>query len=144
MKKDAWLKIEREFNCQSIETPRTADILKNNYINFKRKVKKQYADEKVYHRGTGGGPSKSFLESSTAVSIGEMLQNKMTGEMPIYDCDYVNENAFDNEGTSDVIDIDVRPINKNNIDDHIIIMPDDTFDMHHATDDNEEPSTSGK
>jgi len=60
MKKNAWLKIEREFNCQLIETHRTADILKNKYINLKRKVKKQYAEEKVYHRGTGGGPSVFF------------------------------------------------------------------------------------
>lgn len=136
MKKDAWLKIEREFNCQSIETPRTADILKNKYINLKRKVKKQYAEEKVYHRGTGGGPSKSFLASSAAVSIGEMLQNKMTGEMPIYDSD-----AF-NEGTSDILEIDVS-INKEIIDDHIIFMPDDIFDMEHATDNLEESKTSG-
>lgn len=137
MKKNAWIKIEREFNCQSIETPRTADILKNKYINIKRKIKKQYADEKVYHRGTGGGPSKSFLESSAAVSIGEMLQNKMTGEMSIYDSDALDE------GTSDVADIDVSFINRENVDDHIIIMTDDTIDMHHATDNLEEPKTSG-
>lgn len=121
-----------EFNCQSIETPRTADILKIKYINLKRKVKKQYAEGKVYHRGTGGGTSKSFLASS----IGEMLQNKMTGEMPIYDCDALNE------GTLDMIEIDVS-INKEVIDDHIIVMPDDIFDMQHATDNLEEPKTSG-
>jgi len=138
MKKKSWSKIEREFNSQSIETPRTADILKNKYINLKRKVKKQYADEKVYHWGTGGGPSKSFLESSAAVSIGEMLQNKMTGEMPIYDCDALNKD------TSDEIEIDVSLINKDIFDDHsIIIMPDDTYDMHHATENLEEPKTSG-
>jgi len=96
MKKDAWLKIERDFNCQSIKTPRTADILKNKYINLKRKIKKQYTDEKVYHRGTGGGPSKSFLKSSAAISIEEMLQNKITGVVPIYDYD-----ALNNEGRYD-------------------------------------------
>lgn len=79
---------------------------------------------------------QSFLASSEAVSIGEMLQNKMTGEMPIYDSD-----AF-NEDTSDMLEIDVS-INKEIIDDHIIIMPDDIFDMEHATDNLEESKTSG-
>lgn len=133
------LKLKESLIPNQQRTPRTADILKNKYINLKRKIKKQYADEKVYHRGTGGGPSKSFLESSAAVSIGEMLQNKMTGEMPIYDCDALNKD------TSDEIEIDVSLINKDIFDDHsIIIMPDDTYDMHPATENLEEPKTSGQ
>lgn len=46
MKKDAWIKIQDEYNGQSIENPRTAVELKNKYDNVKRNVKKQYADEK--------------------------------------------------------------------------------------------------
>ncbi|CAI6343360.1 unnamed protein product [Macrosiphum euphorbiae] len=74
MKKNAWSKIEREFNSQSIETPRTADILKNKYINLKRKVKKQYADEKVYHRGTGGGPSVFFGVVCSSINWGNVTK----------------------------------------------------------------------
>jgi len=42
-----------------------------------------------------------------------------------------------------MIDINVS-LNKENIDDNFIIMPDDDFDMHHAADHLEEPSTCGK
>jgi len=41
-----------------------------------------------------------------------------------------------------MIEIDVS-LNKENIDDHFIIMTDDDFDMHHATNHLEEPKTSG-
>lgn len=60
MKKEAWGKIETEFNCQSMETPRSVITLKNKYDNIKRNVKKLYADEKTFHRGTGGGPIGLF------------------------------------------------------------------------------------
>lgn len=78
MKKDAWTKIQNEFNCPSIDNPRSAEILKNKYVNIKRKVKKQYADEKIYNRGTGGGLSKSFIQSSVAVSITEIYATKQS------------------------------------------------------------------
>lgn len=87
MKSDVWIKIQNEYNSQIIENPRTAIILKNKYNNIKRNVKKQYADEKAFHRGTGCGPTKSFTSSSQAMEVGEMLQVKMTGEPPEYDSD---------------------------------------------------------
>lgn len=87
MKKDAWLNIENEFNCQSIESSRTAAVLKNKYENIKSNVKKQYAEEKLYSRGTGGGPAKLFPISSVSNTVGELLQSKMTGEKTIYDSD---------------------------------------------------------
>lgn len=93
MKKDAWSKIENEFNCHCIDNPRTSLTLKHKYENIKRQVKKQYADEKSYHTGTGGGPSKSFsyINPTIVSSIGDMLQNKMTGEPSVYDSDKPNE-----------------------------------------------------
>lgn len=87
MKKDAWVKIQDEYNCQSIENPRTATVLKNKYDNIKRMVKKQYADEKSFNRGTGGGPTKIFPDSSIALTVGETLQTRMTGEPSVYDSD---------------------------------------------------------
>ncbi|CAI6376587.1 unnamed protein product, partial [Macrosiphum euphorbiae] len=85
--KDAWIKIQNEFNCQLPETPRTAIILKNKYENVKRNVKKQYAEEKTFSRGTGGGPTKVFQGTSIASTVGEILQTRMTGETSIYDSD---------------------------------------------------------
>lgn len=87
MKKDTWSNIENEFNCQSIQSSRTAAVLKNKYENIKRNVKKQYAEEKLYSRGTGGGPAKLFPISSVSNTVGELLQSKMTGEKTIYDSD---------------------------------------------------------
>lgn len=84
MKKDAWNIIESEFNSQSIEHWRTAIVLRYKYENIKSNVKKQYADDKTFNRGTGGGPTKSFPGSSIA-TIGEILQKKITGESAIYD-----------------------------------------------------------
>jgi len=91
MKKDAWAMIQDEYNCQSIENPRTAIVLKNKYENIKRNVKKHYADEKVFRRGTVGGPTKSFADTSLAMVVGEMLQTKMTGEPSVFDSDCVND-----------------------------------------------------
>lgn len=90
MKKDAWIKIQNEFNCQLPETPRTAIILKNKYENVKRNVKKQYAEEKTFSRATGGGPTKVFQGTSIASTVGEILQTRMTGDTSIYDSDTSN------------------------------------------------------
>lgn len=65
--------------------------MKNKYENIKRSTKKQYADEKAYHRGTGGGPSKLFNSLSINSTVGEILQTKMTGEESVYDSDRVLE-----------------------------------------------------
>jgi len=94
MKKDAWTKIEAEFNCQCIDSPRSAVVLKNKYENIKRTTKKQYADEKAYHRGTGGGPHKLFNSPSINSTVGEILQTRMTGEESIYDSDRVLETDY--------------------------------------------------
>lgn len=77
MKKDAWLKIENEFNYQSSENHRTASVLKNKYDNIKRNVKKQYADEKTFSRETGGGPAKPYPHTFITTSVEELLMNKM-------------------------------------------------------------------
>lgn len=57
------------------------------------KVKNQYAGEKIYNWGIEGGPSKFFLQSSAAIIIGELLQNKMTGEKAMYGSDSPNEDC---------------------------------------------------
>lgn len=95
MKKDAWTKIEAEFNCQCIDSPCSAVVLKNKYENIKRTTKKQYADEKAYHRVTGGGPHTLFNSPSINSTVGEILQTRnMIGEESIYDSDRVFETDY--------------------------------------------------
>lgn len=115
MKKEAWITIQDEYNSQSIENPRTALILKNKYNNIKQVVKKHYADERVFRRGTGGGPTRLFPESSTITTVGEMLQTKMTGEPSVFDSDYVNDtwetNLMENENNESINDEQIITVN---------------------------------
>ncbi|KAF0754423.1 fibrinogen silencer-binding protein-like [Aphis craccivora] len=74
-KKDAWTKNEAKFNCQCIDNPRSAAVLKNKYENIKRSTNKQYADENAHHGGTGGGPSKLFNSPSLNLTY---VANQMT------------------------------------------------------------------
>lgn len=119
MKKDTWLKIENEFNSQIMENPRSATTLKNKYKNINRHVKKQYAEEKTFSQGTGGGPTKSFQKTSIASVVGSILQTKMTGESATYDSDYCSQSTPTVEAdlTKNKIDcIDVIQHNSNIID----------------------------
>lgn len=124
MKKDAWAKIENEFNSQSSEYFRTATTLKNKYDNIKRNVKKQYAEEKTFSRGTGGGPNKSFQETAIASTVGEILQTRMTGERSIYDSDISNLQHCNAHLEIDMMEHqDIEPVyDENNADNEIITI----------------------
>jgi len=123
MKKYAWIKIQNEFNSQLSETPRTAAVLKNKYENIKRNVKKKYAEEKTFSRGTGGRPTKLFQETSIASTVGEILQTRMTGETSIYDSDTSNlQHSCNAELETDTLEHQViEPVHVSNDDDLDII-----------------------
>lgn len=122
MKKDAWIKIQNEFNCQLPETHRTAIILKNKYENVKRNVKKQYAEEKTFSRGTGGGPTKVFQKTSIASTVGEILQIRMTGETSIYGSDTSNQQYCNAELETDMLEHQfIEPVHVSNGDDNEIV-----------------------
>lgn len=122
MKKDAWIKIQNEFNCQLPETPRTAIILKNKYENVKRNVKKQYAEEKTFSRGTGGGPTKVFQGTSITSAVGEILQTRMTGETSIYDSDTSNLQYCNAELETVTLEHQyIEPVHVSNGDDNDIV-----------------------
>lgn len=121
MKKDAWIKIQNEFNCQLPETPHTAIILKNKYENIKRNLKKQYAEEKTFSRGTGGGPTKVFQGTSIASTIGKILQTRMTGETSIYS-DTSNLQYCNAELETDILEHQfIEPEHVSNDDDNDIV-----------------------
>ncbi|CAH0552509.1 unnamed protein product [Brassicogethes aeneus] len=61
--------------------------LRRKYENIKKRTKKKYADEKVYARGTGGGPSKMSKFSSLEESVKDILGTRITGSQSNYDDD---------------------------------------------------------
>lgn len=132
MKKNAWIMIQDEYNSQFIENPRTALILKNKYQNVKRVVKKQYADERVFRRGTGGGPMKLFPESSTVMTVGEMLQTKMIGELAVFDSDCENDmwetNLLENDNNECINDEQIITVNFEGMLNNTIVIKIFTFD----------------
>lgn len=89
MVKEAWFKIENEYNSQSMKHPRTAAVLKNKYDNIVSGVEKQYADKKVFIRDTGGRPTKTFPSTSLTMTVGDMSQSKSTGEPSDHDSNCV-------------------------------------------------------
>ncbi|KAK4885090.1 hypothetical protein RN001_001361 [Aquatica leii] len=54
-KNDCWQRIADEFNASALEASRSAGQLKTYYDNFKRKTRKQNADDKAEFYKTGGG-----------------------------------------------------------------------------------------
>ena len=55
LKEQAWENLLAEFSSHANVTKRNIKQLKSFYDNYKRKSKKQYADEKVESMKTGGG-----------------------------------------------------------------------------------------
>uniref|UniRef100_A0A6P7GXB8 Regulatory protein zeste n=1 Tax=Diabrotica virgifera virgifera TaxID=50390 RepID=A0A6P7GXB8_DIAVI len=55
-KDEAWQKIVSNFNAKNFKC-RTFGQIKNNYDNLKTRTRKVVANDKVYLRGTGGGPA---------------------------------------------------------------------------------------
>jgi len=89
-------------NCQK---PLAQPLFKKNkYENVKRNVKKQYAEEKTFSRGTGGGPTNVFQGTSIASRVGKILQTRMTGETSIYDSDTSNLQYCNTELETDMLE----------------------------------------
>lgn len=87
--------IEREFNSQSGDTHRSANVLMNKYKNLKKRSKKKFADEKAYIYGTGGGPADDPLDvTEVDIAFKEILGSQLTGTVSIYDDDAVIEGKY--------------------------------------------------
>lgn len=104
MKNNIWKQIENEFNSQSFQNLCATTVLKHKYENIKQSIKKQYANEKAFHRETRG-PIKSF-PGSVLATVRKILQTKITEETAIYDLDVMREfNLTDAE--ENIIDNDI-------------------------------------
>lgn len=88
LKNDTWMKISNEFNSCSGEANRSPLVLRNKYLNIKKRSKKRYADEKRYTYGTGGGPAIDFTDSVDE-TVKEIIGCQMTGLSSKFDSDSV-------------------------------------------------------
>ncbi|KAK9739322.1 Myb/SANT-like DNA-binding domain [Popillia japonica] len=82
-----WEKIESEFNGLSGEMYRPREVLKKKYENIKKRVKKQYAEEKCYARRTGGGPPKQSIFNEVDTAVKEILGTRIEGRLSEFDGD---------------------------------------------------------
>lgn len=87
IKADACIQICKEFNGISREVYRTHQVLKNKYENIKKRAKQKFADNKNYMKGTGGGPSKEIVMTTTDTQIHEILGTQLTGLCSQFDND---------------------------------------------------------
>lgn len=84
---EAWLRLANEFNSISGEAYRDAKILRNKYENMKKRSKQKFADEKLYTRGTGGGPVKPTLLTDIDEKVKDIIGSQMTGFVSEFDGD---------------------------------------------------------
>lgn len=79
-KMDTWASVENEFNRNSEGIVfRTATVLKNKYLNIKKKLNKKIGDERSGIRGTGGGPYNKVDYNESENLVCEILGDKRLG-----------------------------------------------------------------
>ncbi|XP_063901370.1 uncharacterized protein LOC135120982 [Zophobas morio] len=98
----AWEKLTETFNAISGTVPRTSRNLKDKWTNLKKTAVCNFAHDKKYARGTGGGPSKGPTETSVDATVREILGDRLTGLPAVCDND------------------DVEITNRNEIEDSIV------------------------
>lgn len=100
LKNDIWMKVSKEFNACSGEANRSPSILRNKYLNLKKRSKKRFAAEKKYTYGTGGGPSMEFTDPVDE-TLKDIMGCQMTGLSSNFDSD---SNNLISEQTSFIMD----------------------------------------
>ncbi|KAJ3653651.1 hypothetical protein Zmor_012890 [Zophobas morio] len=93
----AWEKLTETFNAISGTVPRTSRNLKDKWTNLKKTAVRNFAHDKKYARGTGGGPSKGPTETSVDATVREILGDRLTGLPAVCDNDDVEEIRNGNE-----------------------------------------------
>ncbi|CAH1104457.1 unnamed protein product [Psylliodes chrysocephalus] len=73
-----WEKIYKDFN-QNNDRHRSVKALKEKYENLKKRAKKVFAEEKIYNKGTGGGPYKDFGITDVDLQLKEILGKRLEG-----------------------------------------------------------------
>lgn len=79
-KVDTWSLLEKEFNTNSLGiVHRNGLVLKNKYLNLKKKLQKKISDEKAGVKGTGGGPHLKVNFDSSDILVCDILGSKRLG-----------------------------------------------------------------
>ncbi|KAJ8946762.1 hypothetical protein NQ314_008802 [Rhamnusium bicolor] len=90
LKTEAWVKLAKEFNSCCGDSYRDAQVLRNKYLNMKKRSKKNFSEEKKHLHGTGGGSPKSYTTTDIDKSIKEIIGSQMTGLSSEFDNDQEN------------------------------------------------------
>jgi len=79
-KTDTWATVENEYdkNHEGIVF-RTATVLKNKYLNLKKKLQKKIGDERSGIRSTGGEPYNKIEYNDSENLVFEILGEKILG-----------------------------------------------------------------
>ncbi|KAJ8964001.1 hypothetical protein NQ314_005213 [Rhamnusium bicolor] len=93
-KTEAWLKLAKEFNSYSGEPYRDAQVLRNKFLNMKKKIQKNFSEQKKYMYGTGGGPAKKIDDTSMDNDMEQILGSQMTGFESEFDNDKENIGTY--------------------------------------------------
>ncbi|XP_050065882.1 myb/SANT-like DNA-binding domain-containing protein 3 [Aphis gossypii] len=79
-KTNTWATVENKYNKNFERIVfRTATVLKNKYLNIKKKLKKKIGDERSGIRGTGGGPYNKVEYNDSENLVSEILGEKRLG-----------------------------------------------------------------
>lgn len=89
-----WVQITKEFNSTGGDTYRSLNILKNKYLNMKKKSVKKFAEERKLAYSTGGGPPVNFKDEEIDISIKEIIGSRMTGFTSEFDSDTIGMKLY--------------------------------------------------
>ncbi|KAJ8950053.1 hypothetical protein NQ314_008059 [Rhamnusium bicolor] len=93
------LKLAKEFNSCCGDSYHDAQVLRNKYLNMKKRSKKNFSEEKKYLYGTEGSSPKSYTTTDIDNSIKEIIGSQITGLSSEFDNDQENMDK-DCEGDS--------------------------------------------
>ncbi|CAH1111432.1 unnamed protein product [Psylliodes chrysocephalus] len=87
-KHNKWIQIEKEFNSNcGLNGRKSVKMLKEKYINLKKKTKKKISKNKLNINLTGGGPITQEVLSEVDAAISDLLEQQVTGLPSIFDSD---------------------------------------------------------
>lgn len=89
IKTNAWQQIAREYNSVNWREPRSAKVLKNKYINMKRRMRKTTVEVSNSITDTGRVSPPTIVE----LQLKDILDSQANGNDSLLDNDVVNGNA---------------------------------------------------
>ena len=98
-KENSWKELAESFNELNGSVVRDWKVLKGKYENLKKTCKKNFAKDKKYTSGTGGGPHQPNLISTTDVKVKDIIGTiPLEGLPSVCDSDFIGQSLL--QGTS--------------------------------------------